>query len=158
MLQRLNQEMKTAMKARDKQRLAVIRSIQAELKNSGIEKKGKQGLTAEVNSPAEYLDESEILKVLNGMVKRRKDSAEQYAKGDRQDLVDIELAEITFIEAYLPQAMSAEEIEILIQESIAEAGAESMADMGKVMKVAQPKAAGRADGKLMAEAVRRLLG
>lgn len=158
MLQRLNEDMKTAMKAREKQRLAVIRSIQAELKNVGIEKKGNQGLTAEVNSPAEYLDEGEILKVLSGMVKRRKDSAEQYAKGERQDLVDVELAEITFIEAYLPQAMSAEEIEALIQASIAEVGAESMADMGKVMKVAQPKAAGRADGKMMAETVRRLLG
>jgi uncharacterized protein len=158
MLRRLNEDMKTAMKAREKQRLAVIRSIQAELKNAGIEKKGNQGLTAEVNSPTEYLDETEILKVLSGMVKRRKDSAEQYAKGERQDLVDVELAEIKFIETYLPQALTAEEIEALVAESIAEVGAESMADMGKVMKVAQPRAAGRADGKVMAETVRRLLG
>lgn len=158
MLDRLKEDMKSAMRAKEKARLTVIRSIQAELKNAGIEKKGNQGLTEEVESPAHYLDENEQLAVLRSMVKKRRDSAEQYDQGGREDLRDIELAEITVIEDYLPQALSAEEVEALVQEAIAEVGAESMADMGKVMKAVQPKAAGRADGKVLSEAVRRLLG
>lgn len=158
MLDRLKEDMKSAMRAKDKARLTVIRSIQAELKNIGIEKKGNQGLTEEVESPAHYLDENEQLAVLRSMVKKRRDSAEQYEQGGREDLRDIELSEITVIEEYLPQALSAEEVEALVREAIAEVGAESMADMGKVMKAVQPKAAGRADGKVLSEAVRRLLG
>ncbi|NQU50560.1 MAG: GatB/YqeY domain-containing protein [Planctomycetes bacterium] len=158
MLEQLNNDMKTAMKARDKARLAVIRSIQAELKNSGIEKKGSQGLTAEVSSPAEYLDEQEVLGVLRSMVKKRKDSAEAYTQGDREDLVKIEMDEVAVIEQYLPQPLSAAEMEALVQECITEIGAQSMADMGKVMKACQAKADGRADGKLMSGLVRKLLG
>lgn len=158
MLDRLKEDMKSAMRAKEKARLTVIRSIQAELKNAGIEKKGNQGLTEEVESPAHYLDENEQLAVLRSMVKKRRDSAEQYDQGSREDLRDIELAEITVIEGYLPQALSPEEVEVLVREAIAEVGAESMADMGKVMKAVQPKAAGRADGKVLSEAVRRLLG
>lgn len=158
MLDRLKEDMKSAMRAKEKARLTVIRSIQAELKNAGIEKKGNQGLTEEVESPAHYLDENEQLAVLRSMVKKRRDSAEQYDQGGREDLRDIELLEITVIEQYLPQALSADEVEALVKEAIAEVGAESMADMGKVMKAVQPKAAGRADGKVLSEAVRRLLG
>ena len=158
MLDRLKEDMKSAMRAKEKARLTVIRSIQAELKNAGIEKKGNQGLTAEVESPAHYLDDNEQLAVLRSMVKKRRDSAEQYDQGGREDLRDIELAEITVIEDYLPQALSVDEVEALVQEAIAEVGAESMADMGKVMKAVQPKAAGRADGKVLSDAVRRLLG
>ena len=158
MLDRLKEDMKSAMRAKEKARLTVIRSIQAELKNAGIEKKGNQGLTEEVESPAHYLDENEQLAVLRSMVKKRRDSAEQYDQGSREDLRDIELAEITVIEGYLPQALSPEEVEVLVREAIAEVGAESMADMGKVMKAVQPKAAGRADGKVLSEAVRRSLG
>jgi len=158
MLDRLKEDMKSAMRAKEKARLTVIRSIQAELKNAGIEKKGNQGLTEEVESPAHYLDDNEQLAVLRSMVKKRRDSAEQYDQGGREDLCDIELSEITVIEEYLPQALSAEEVEALVKDAIAEVGAESMADMGKVMKAVQPKAAGRADGKVLSDAVRRLLG
>jgi len=158
MLDRLKEDMKSAMRAKEKARLTVIRSIQAELKNAGIEKKGNQGLTEEVESPAHYLDDNEQLAVLRSMVKKRRDSAEQYDQGGREDLRDIELSEITVIEEYLPQALSAEEVEALVKDAIAEVGAESMADMGKVMKAVQPKAAGRADGKVLSDAVRRLLG
>ena len=158
MLDRLKEDMKSAMRAKEKARLTVIRSIQAELKNAGIEKKGNEGLTAEVESPAHYLSEGEQLAVLRSMVKKRRDSAEQYEQGGREDLRDIELSEIEVIEQYLPQPLSTEEIEALIQEAIAEVGASSMADMGKVMKAAQPKAAGRADGKILSDTVRRLLG
>ncbi|MAW61379.1 MAG: glutamyl-tRNA amidotransferase [Planctomycetes bacterium] len=158
MLDRLKEDMKSAMRAKEKARLTVIRSIQAELKNAGIEKKGNEGLTEEVESPAHYLSEGEQLAVLRSMVKKRRDSAEQYEQGGREDLRDIELSEIEVIEQYLPQPLSTEEIEALIQEAIAEVGASSMADMGKVMKAAQPKAAGRADGKILSDTVRRLLG
>jgi len=158
MLNRLKEDMKSAMRAKEKARLTVIRSIQAELKNAGIEKKGNQGLTAEVESPAHYLDDNEQLAVLRSMVKKRKDSAEQYAAGDRDDLVQIELSEVVIIEAYLPKPLSAEEIEAIVREAISETGASSMAEMGQVMKAVQPKTGGRADGKLLAETVRRLLG
>lgn len=158
MLDRLQEDMKTAMRAKEKARLTVIRSIQAELKNAGIEKKGNEGLTAEVNSPAEYLSAEEQLAVLRSMVKKRRDSAEQYEQGGRADLVEIEVGEIAVIETYLPKQLAADEVEALVREAISEVGAESMADMGKVMKAVQPKAAGRADGKVLSEAVRRLLG
>lgn len=158
MLERLKNDMKDAMRAKDKARLTTIRAIQAELKNVGIEKKGNQGLTDEVESPAHYLDDSEQLAVLRSMVKKRRDSAEQYDAGGREDLRDIELSEITVIEDYLPQPLSADEVEAIVREAIAEIGAESMADMGKVMKAVQTKAAGRADGKVLSETVRRLLG
>lgn len=157
MLDQLKTDMKEAMKAREKERLAVIRSIQAELKNAGIDKKGNQGLTAEVASPAEYLDDQEMLGVLRSMVKKRKDSAEAYTAGGRQDLVDVELAEVAIIEAYLPQPLTEAEMEALVKEAIAELGASGMADMGKVMKACQAKADGRADGKVMSGLVRKLL-
>lgn len=157
MLEQLKSDMKEAMKAREKERLAVIRSIQAELKNVGIEKKGKEGLTEEVSSPAEYLSEQEMLGVLRSMVKKRKDSAEAYTQGGRQDLVDQELAEVVLIEAYLPQPLTEAEMEALVQDAIAEVGASGMSDMGKVMKAAQAKADGRADGKVMSGLVRKLL-
>ena len=123
MLDRLKEDMKSAMRAKEKARLTVIRSIQAELKNAGIEKKGNQGLTEEVESPAHYLDDNEQLAVLRSMVKKRRDSAEQYDQGGREDLRDIELSEITVIEEYLPQALSAEEVEALVKDTIAEVGA-----------------------------------
>jgi uncharacterized protein len=158
MLDRLKEDMKSAMRAKEKARLTVIRSIQAELKNAGIEKKGKLGLTEPVDSPDQYLDHEEQLVVLRSMVKKRRDSAEQYHAGGREDLVTIELSEVEIIVDYLPKELSKEEIEAIVKEAIAEVEAGSMADMGKVMKAVQPKAAGRADGKVLSETVRRLLG
>ncbi len=157
MLEQLKNDMKEAMKAREKDRLAVIRSIQAELKNVGIEKKGSEGLTEEVSSPAEYLNEQEMLGVLRSMVKKRKDSAEAYTAGGRQDLVEVEMAEVAIIETYLPQPLSEAEMEALVKEAIAEIGASGMQDMGKVMKACQAKADGRADGKVISGLVRSLL-
>lgn len=158
MLDRLKEDMKSAMRAKEKARLTVIRSIQAELKNVGIEKKGKLGLTEPVDSPDQYLDSEEQLAVLRSMVKKRRDSAEQYEAGGREDLVAIELSEVEIIAEYLPKPLSADEVEAIVKEAIAEVGAASMADMGKVMKAVQPKADGRADGKVLSETVRRLLG
>ena len=158
MLTKLTQDMKDAMRAREKDRLNTIRAIIAELKNSGIEKKGAKGLTEEVASPAEHLDENEILVVLRSMVKKRKESAEQYSEGNRPELAEREIEEVAVIEQYLPQPLSAEEVEALVKETIAEEEAAGMQDLGKVMKAAQPKTAGRTDGKTLSDCVRRLLG
>lgn len=157
MQNRLTEDIKSAMRAQDKARLTVLRSIQSEWKNAGIEKKGREGLTADVASPTDHLDENELLAVLRSMVKKRREAAEQYGKGGRDDLVQSELAEVAIIEEYLPQPLSAAEIDALVDAAVAEVGATSMADMGKVMKAVQPKAGGRADGKALSEAVRRKL-
>jgi len=158
MLAQLTQDMQDAMRAREKDRLNTIRAIIAELKNSGIDKKGAKGLTEEISSPADYLDENEILAVLRSMVKKRKESAEQYTEGNRPELAERELEEVATIEQYLPKSLSAEEVEVLVKETIAEVEAAGIQDLGKVMKAAQPKTAGRTDGKTLSECVRRLLG
>jgi hypothetical protein len=158
MLTQLTQDMKEAMRAKDKLRLNTVRAIIAELKNMGIEKKGAQGLTKEVASPAEYLDDSEMLSCLRTMVKKRKEAAEQYTEGNRLELAETELAEVAILADYLPQPLSADEVQALVQEAIAEVGAESMKEMGLVMKAVQPKVAGRADGKALSDCVRSLLG
>ncbi len=158
MLTRLTEDMKDAMRAKDKLRLNTVRAIIAELKNMGIEKKGAKGLTEEVSSPAEYLDDQETLSCLRTMVKKRKEAAEQYTEGGRLELAEKELAEVSILADYLPQPLSAEEMENLVQEAIAEVGAQSMKEMGLVMKAVQPKVAGRADGKALSDCVRSLLG
>ncbi len=158
MLEKLSESIKDAMRAKDKLRTQTLRSIMNDFKNAGIEKKGRDGLTAEVSSPAEYLDEPEMLKVIQGAAKRRRESAEQYIAGDRQDLADKENLELAILEEFLPKALSPEELEVIVKEAIAEIGATSMADMGKVMKIAQAKIAGRADGKVVSGVVRGLLG
>lgn len=158
MLQKLSDSIKDAMRAKDKLRTQTLRSIMNDFKNAGIEKKGRDGLTQEVDSPAEFLDEAEMIKVIQGAAKRRRESAEQYIAGDRQDLADKEVLELAILEEFLPKALTAEELEVLVKEAIAEIGATSMADMGKVMKAAQPKIAGRADGKTVSTMVRGLLG
>ena len=158
MHKRLKTDLMAAMKAGDKFGRDMIRSIQSDLKNAGIEKKGRDGLTEEVASPAEYLTDAEVTKVLQKAVKSRRESAEQYVEAERPELAEKETSEADFVAEYLPKAMSTDELEALMKEAIAEAGAESMADMGKVMKVVQPKVAGRADGKAISTVVRGLLG
>ncbi|MDP7062794.1 MAG: GatB/YqeY domain-containing protein [Planctomycetota bacterium] len=158
MLQKLSDSIKDAMRAKDKLRTQTLRSIMNDFKNAGIEKKGREGLTDDVASPAEFLDEAEMIKVIQGAAKRRRESAEQYIAGDRQDLADKENLELSILEEFLPKALTNEELEAMVKEAIAEIGASSMADMGKVMKAVQPKVAGRADGKTISTMVRGLLG
>lgn len=157
-LAKLNEDLKAAMRAKDKVRLLVLRAIVADLKYAGIDKKGSEGLSGEVDSPAEYLLESEMIPVLRSMVKKRKESATQYSEGGRRDLADKELMEVTIIEEFLPQALSAEELDLMVQAAIKDLGASNMQDMGRVMKCVQLKASGRADGKSLAECVRGHLG
>ena len=128
----ITDDMKTAMKAGDKDRLRVVRLMLAAIKQIEVDQRIE-------------LDDAAVLSVLDKMVKQRRDSVEQFQKGNRQDLVDIELAEIVVIEGYLPEQMSDAELGALIDAAISATGAESIRDMGKVMGQIKSKAAGRAD-------------
>jgi uncharacterized protein YqeY len=120
------------MKAGEKDRLKVVRLILAAIKQVEVDKRIE-------------LDDSAVLAVLEKMVKQRRDSVEQFEKGNREDLAAIERAEIDVLETYLPEQLSAEELATMVDEVIAATGAESMRDMGKVMGQIKAKAAGRAD-------------
>jgi len=138
-------DLTAAMKAQDAQRTSTLRMVKAAMMNRKIE----QG--------SELTDE-DLQKLLRSLVKQRRDSIEQYEKAGRQELVDKEAAEITVIEAYLPQGASADEIEAAVAAAIAETAATSMKDMGKVMKAAQAALAGKnADGKTISEIVKAKL-
>ena len=126
------EDMKAAMKAGEKDRLKVIRLILAAIKQ------------VEVDSRSE-LDDAAVLGVLEKMVKQRRDSVEQYTKGGRDDLANIEKDEIVILETYRPEQLGDDEIDALIDSVIAETGAESIRDMGKVMGAIKAKVAGQAD-------------
>src|SRR6476659_627614 len=129
-------DLTASMKAQDAQRTSTLRMVKAAMMNRKIEKGSE-------------LDDDEMQKLLRSLVKQRRDSVEQYEKAGRQELVDKEQAEIAVIETYLPQAASAAEIEAAAAAAIAETGATSIKDMGRVMKAAQASLAGKnADGKL----------
>jgi uncharacterized protein YqeY len=139
-------DLTAAMKAQDANRTSTLRMVKAAMMNRQIEKGSE-------------LDDDEMQKLLRSLVKQRRDSIEQYEKAGRQELVDKEKAEIDVIETYLPQAASKEEIEQVVAAAIAETGATSMKDMGKVMKATQAALAGKnADGRLISEVVKTKLG
>ncbi|MGE9268837.1 MAG: GatB/YqeY domain-containing protein [Verrucomicrobiales bacterium] len=144
---RVMTDIKTAMKAKDAVALTALRALKTALTNAAIE---KGGLGTE-------LEEGEALAVVRKQVKQRQDSYQQFTDAGRAELAEKEEAEIKVLEGYLPQALSAEELEKLVDEAVAEAGATSRADMGKVMKLAQEKAAGRAEGKVLSAAVMKRL-
>jgi len=141
---KINEEMVSAAKAKDKIRLSAVRMIKTALHNKEIEL-------------MRSLNETEIMQLLSVMVKQRKDSIEQFAKGGRTDLVEKEEAELKVVQEFLPAQMSDEEVENLIKKAIAEAGAVSAKDMGKVMKILMPQITGKADGKAAGEKVKALL-
>jgi len=142
----VNADIATAMKAKEAARLSALRMLKAAIMNKGIEK-------------GHDLDDAEVLQVVSTLVKQRRDSIEQFSKAGRTDLVDKETAEITVLETYLPPAATAEEIDAAVAAAIAETGASSQKDMGKVMKAVMPRLAGKnADGRTVNEAVRRKLG
>ena len=128
----LTEDMKSAMKAGDKDRLKVVRLILAAIKQIEVDTR-------------EELDDAAVLTVLTKMDKQRRDSVDQFEKGDREDLAAIERAEILVINTYLPEQLSAEELAGIVDEAIKASGAESIRDMGKVMGQVKAKAAGRAD-------------
>ncbi|MHC4380251.1 MAG: GatB/YqeY domain-containing protein [Planctomycetota bacterium] len=157
MLSKLKDEIKQAMRDKAKLRLQTLRSMMNDLKNAGIEKKGRKGLTEEVASPAELLEEPEMVKVLQSAAKRRRESIEQYEAGGRPELAEKEKEELGILTEFLPKALDADALKSLVADAIAEVGAGSMADMGKVMKAVQPKVAGRADGGAISAVVKELL-
>ncbi|MDR3763254.1 MAG: GatB/YqeY domain-containing protein [Acidobacteriota bacterium] len=145
----IQKDIVAAMKAREELRLETLRMVKAALKNKEIDKRSA-------------LDEKEEMQVLSTLIKQRKDSAEQFTKGNRPELAAKELSEIKFIEAYLPKAIGIEEIEAAVRETIsamtAEKGAPTAKDMGTVMKNTMARFAGaRVDGKLVSEAVKKAL-
>jgi uncharacterized protein len=148
LIEQIQKEITTAMKAREEQRLSCLRMVKTALKNREIEKMAP-------------LDDKEAQQVLSTLIKQRKDSIEQFTKGGRQEMADKEAAEIKIIEAYLPKAAGEEEIVARVKAVIAEMGSPTMKDMGSVMKNAMARfaAAGlRVEGKVVSEVVKRELG
>ena len=142
--ERLKEDMKAALKAKDKEKLSVIRMLQSLIKNAEIDKRGE-------------LTDEEIISLLMKYAKQRRESIELYEKGGRQDLVEKERRELQIVESYLPKQMSEEEIRELVAKVIEEVGASSPKDIGKVMQAVMPKVKGRADGSLVNRIVRELL-
>lgn len=143
--ERLQADMKVAMKSGEKQRLGVIRLIMAAIKQREVDERID-------------LDDNQVLAVLDKMVKQRRESIIQYQAGGRADLADVESAEIEIIQAYLPQALSEAEIDCLIRDAVIETGAAGISGMGKVMGVLKPKMQGRADMGAVSSRVKQLLG
>jgi uncharacterized protein YqeY len=142
--ERLVEEMKQAMKSNDKLRLSTIRMIRSALKNKEIELRKK-------------LEDEDVVKVIQAMVRKGEESVEQFQIGGRMDLVEKEKKEIEILKSFLPQPLSQEEILKIIDQSIQEAQASSLKDIGKVMKSVMPKIGGKADGKLINQLVKEKL-
>ncbi|MDR2383376.1 MAG: GatB/YqeY domain-containing protein [Prevotellaceae bacterium] len=143
--QKINDGIKAAMLAKDKIRLESLRAVKAAI------------LLAKTSESAKDFDEAAEIKMLQKLVKQRRETAEIYASNNRQELADKELAEAAIIEEFLPKQLSEQEIESVLKSIIEETGANSVKDMGKVMGIASKQLAGKADGKLIAELVKKLL-
>jgi uncharacterized protein len=148
MQEQIDADLKDAMRARDAERLSVLRMAKAALMNAAIEKRGVAG----------GFGDAEAVGVIRKQVKQRRDSIESFEKGGRPELAATERKEIEVLTEYLPKPLGEEEIDRLVKEAIAEAGATSKAQMGAVMKIATEKAAGRVEGKQLSQAVQKALG
>lgn len=146
LFEQVSKDIVAAMKAKDKVALEALRNI----KKVFIEAKTAPGYNDE-------LDDATAMKILQKLAKQGHDAADLYVAQNRQDLADAELAQVKVIESYLPQPMSVEEIEVAVKEIIAQTGASSIKEMGKVMGIASKQLAGKADGKAISDAVKRLL-
>ena len=145
-LDRINEDLKAAMKSKDAERLSTLRMVKTALKNREIDKMGA-------------LTDEEAIKALQSLVKQRRDSVEQYQQAGRIDLAEKEAAEIKIIEEYLPAALDEAAIARVVEETIAETGASSMKEMGAVMKAVMAKLAGQTvDGKAVNQIVKSKLG
>lgn len=146
LFEQVSKDIVAAMKAKDKVALEALRNI----KKVFIEAKTAPGSNDE-------LDDATAMKILQKLAKQGHDAADLYVAQNRQDLADAELAQVKVIESYLPQPISVEEIEVAVKEIIAQTGASSIKEMGKVMGIASKQLAGKADGKAISDAVKRLL-
>jgi uncharacterized protein YqeY len=142
---RITEDMKTAMRAGEKERLGTVRLALAAIKQREVDERIS-------------LDDTQVLAVLEKMIKQRREAITQFQSGGRADLVARESAEITVLQQYLPAQMSEAEIDTLIQEAITSSGATSIKDMGKVMAVLKPKAQGRADMGALSARIKQKLG
>ena len=143
--EQLNEEMKQAMKAKDKNRLSAIRMVRGAVRDK------------EINSQVE-LDDDGVLEVIASQIKKRKDALEQLSKSNRDDLIEAEMEQINTLQAFLPAQLSQEEIEAVIIGAIEELGATSMRDMGRVMGKLVPQLRGKADNSIVSQIVRQKLG
>lgn len=142
--ERLNDDMKSAMKQKEESRLAAVRQIRGAVKNKEIE------LMRE-------LKDEDIFKVIGTLIKQHKESIEMFEKGGRTELMQKEQAELAVLESYLPQQMGEDEVRALVREAIQAVGATSAKEIGAVMKYVMPKTQGRADGKLINQLAREML-
>jgi len=146
LLERINEDIKTAMRARDRRRLTALRLITAAVKQREVDERI-------------VLDDAQVLEVLARRAKQRRESIDQYRQAGRQDLVDQEAFELALLEAYLPRQLSDQELEALVSEVIGATGVTSVRDMGKVMGTLKPKLQGRADlGRVSAVVKKKLSG
>jgi uncharacterized protein YqeY len=145
--EKIDSDLKEAMRAKEAERLSVLRMVKSAMMNAAIEKHGAGG----------KLTDSDAATVLRKQVKQRQDSIAGFEKGGRPELADKERREIGILSAYLPQPLTGEEVASIVQAAIAQTGASSRAQMGQVMKIVNEKAAGRADGKTLSEAVQKAL-
>ena len=145
--QKMQDDLKNAMKSGDTSKRDVLRMIDSMIKNTEIEKKKRE----------EGLSDEEVLEVLKRSLKQRKDSVEQYQKGGRQDLAEKENAEIEIISIYLPEQMKESDVELVVKKKIEEMKAQSKADMGKVMGAVMQELKGKADGDIVRKIVEKNL-
>lgn len=143
----VTEDIKNAMRAKDTIALGTLRALKSAIKNSAIEKGGADA----------ELDDDEVTIVIRKQVKQRQDSITQFEQAGRTELADKEKSEITVLEKYLPAALSQDELDQAVAEAIAETGATTRADMGKLMKALQEKTGGRVDGKTLSQAVQSKL-
>ena len=143
-IDKIQHDLHEAMKKKEKEKINTLRNIVDTLKYKVIEK-------------GEGITEQEEIKVIQSLAKQRKDSIEMYKKGERNDLVEIESNELSIISEYLPQEMSEKEVRSFVKDSVEEFGAQSIADLGKIMPIIMKKGAGRVNGKLAQKILREIL-
>lgn len=150
--EKLEGDLKAAMRSKDAAAISAIRLVLSGIKNKEIEERGAGKLQA-----GDALDDAGVIRVLSSFAKQREESIDMFKKGGREELVKKEQAELEILQRYLPSQLSEAEVEKIVGETIKEVGASGMKEMGQVMKAVMPKLAGQADGKLVNEIVRRML-
>jgi hypothetical protein len=165
--ERLTADLKEAMQGRDKVKVSVLRLLGSLIKNREVAKRtdlaraaGEKGapLSEAELATQSQLDDGEVVQAITSSVKQRRESIEQFRKGGREEMAAAEEAELKILDAYLPRALSPEELRAAVAEAVRLTGASSPKEMGKVMAALMPKVQGRADGKLVSEMVREALG
>ena len=140
--QRIEDDIRTALRAGDKQRLSCLRMVKSKVQEKQVELRGTEGREVE-------LSDEDVTNVVSAYAKQRRDSIESYEQGGRKDLAANERAELEILTSYLPQQMSEDEVSAIVDDAVRESGASEPKDMGAVMKLVMPKVKGRADGKLV---------